>query len=310
MDTMAKYANVVPKWLIEKLSTEATKGVVQPAYAPALKRKYAPCQNTCPYIPDQRPDIDNLPCGHQKAAVPAFKALELIAKKIQSKEVLDNFCKELFSQYTASLNTSQSLKIPMMPGGGKEGVEHVKKSFKNKQMKTSVKQRNRSVFKIASKYKGNPIKLGDICRISVIFPDVKSLYKGLDELIRKAGKNSYKGIGPIVRMKDRFLNAPVPDEDAKKHGIPAAQYRDLQVLLRMDSPTIGAPGFLVEVQLHLFDMFAVKEMAVHDFYKQYRGLSTKGSTVNPRIMKLINLSNIMLNNRFESDIKPELKPYL
>jgi hypothetical protein len=105
-----------------------------------------------------------------------------------------------------------------------------------------LKTRERALEKVKGEYGGDPSRLTDLARSTVVFKRVKEVRAAIDAVKARA-KN-------IVRLKDRFTN-PTP-----------SGYRDVNITFRASN------GHVVEIQLHLEGIEKAKSGPGHKLYEE------------------------------------------
>jgi hypothetical protein len=116
-----------------------------------------------------------------------------------------------------------------------------------------LKGKARAMEKVNSEYKGDASKLFDIARSSIEFTSLDALYKALDMV---------QGRFTVVRIKDRF-------QSPTKSG-----YRDMLLNLKASN------GHVVEMQLHVEQILAVKNGEGHKLYEETRSIEAKAELEN------------------------------
>ena len=107
----------------------------------------------------------------------------------------------------------------------------------------AVKGRPRAMEKVATDYGGDASRLLDLARSTIEYKSLDDLYAGLERLKAKF---------EISRIKDRF-RVPTPEG-----------YRDIMLNVKMPN------GHIVEMQLHLEQILAVKNGIGHTLYEEIR----------------------------------------
>jgi hypothetical protein len=115
-----------------------------------------------------------------------------------------------------------------------------------------LKGRERTQEKIQADYEGDPSRITDLARSSIICENPQQVYQALGQL-----ESQFK----TVRIKDRFKN-------------PMNGYRDILVNLEMSN------GHIVEVQLHLRSVMEVKNGAGHKLYEESRKIDAQAKIEN------------------------------
>jgi ppGpp synthetase/RelA/SpoT-type nucleotidyltranferase len=105
-----------------------------------------------------------------------------------------------------------------------------------------VKSAERAKEKIAYELNGQPERITDLARATIVADDIESLMAAYEVLNRET---------TVVKVKNRF----------KKPG--ASGYRDLNLLVKLPKTNLVA-----EVQLHLKAIADVKSGPEHEFYEQ------------------------------------------
>ena len=119
----------------------------------------------------------------------------------------------------------------------------------------TLKRRGRTQEKIAADYGGDASQIVDLARSTIVFKDPAQLRKALQE-IQVGGK--------VRRLKDRF-ETPV-------HG-----YRDVLINIEMKN------GHIVEMQLHIESILAVKNGRGHALYEQERTIVANAKTAGRKL---------------------------
>ena len=114
----------------------------------------------------------------------------------------------------------------------------------------TVKKFPRAVQKVWRGYRGQPNLLLDILRSSIVLEDISSVLHCLTILAESEEVE-------IVRIKNRF--------DRRYDSTASAGYWDLSMNLKLRDT-----GFIVELQLHLQCMIAIKSNDGHRRYVKFR----------------------------------------
>jgi len=133
-----------------------------------------------------------------------------------------------------------------------------------------VKNLYRIIEKAKQDYNGNITKVTDIIRGSLVFSNLRSLYRGL---------NYIKKHCVVCKIKDRFANP-------SKVG-----YRDVQLVIELE------PGIPAEIQLHLPEILQAKRKDTK-LYSQRRKLESA--------LKMPTLSHKSLAETFKSKLQTNI----
>lgn len=123
-----------------------------------------------------------------------------------------------------------------------------------------TKKADRAVQKIMRSYQGNPQRLCDLCRASVVFPDIQSLLVALECIAADCDVQ-------IVRLKNRFASGYCAER--------SAGYRDLCLLLKVQTKEARQQNIdrhCCELQLQVEDFFTAKTGGGHQRYVKWRNL--------------------------------------
>lgn len=124
----------------------------------------------------------------------------------------------------------------------------------------AIKSQERAQYKLANKLDGDIKKLTDLARSSIIAKNSQQLMNAYEQLSNNA---------EIVQVKNRF-NEP------KKNG-----YRDINLLVRLPKSKM-----IVEVQLHLNRMQAIKNGPEHDNYVEMQEIAGLAQQENRPISEI------------------------
>jgi len=125
---------------------------------------------------------------------------------------------------------------------------------------TSLKSPSRAIQKAVRTYWSDPSYVLDICRCSIVFPTVSELTTCLECIYEDEQVE-------LVRLRSRMTN----DDLAHR----SAGYRDVCVNLRIinqDTVAVGCENHVMEVQLLLQPIAAIKHDKAHLRYVHYRNL--------------------------------------
>jgi hypothetical protein len=107
---------------------------------------------------------------------------------------------------------------------------------------SGIKSKQRALAKVNNELGGDPRKITDLARATLVAHDIESLVNIYQELDRSSD---------IVQVKNRFKQPTV------------SEYRDLNLLIRLPET-----GLIAEVQVHLEAIADVKNGHEHKFYEQ------------------------------------------
>ena len=127
-----------------------------------------------------------------------------------------------------------------------------------------VKAEARALQKVFRSYGGDWRRLGDLCRTSLVFETMAQL----EACLRAIGADPELEVLHAGDAKMRLR----PGFDAAAHS---GGYRDIQLCVRLRTPeahTRGVHEHLVEVQLHLKSIIALKSEGGHKNYVLRRNL--------------------------------------
>lgn len=106
----------------------------------------------------------------------------------------------------------------------------------------SVKKLLRLQKKVVEKGYGHPAAVSDVIRVSIFFPDLGSLRKGLDAALDGSGEPECKNFD-IVAVKNRFMNGPILEQSR-------TGYNDFLLKMRVS-------GHIGEIQCHVSPLYEV-----------------------------------------------------
>ncbi|MCL9783424.1 RelA/SpoT domain-containing protein [Vibrio sp. S4M6] len=116
---------------------------------------------------------------------------------------------------------------------------------------SGTKSKQRAQHKIQYELNGQPERITDLARATIVADDVPSLVEAYEVLSRET---------TVVKVKNRFKNP-------QKSG-----YRDLNLLVQLPNS-----GLVAEVQLHLKAIANVKSGPEHDLYEQIQRIERRAN---------------------------------
>lgn len=154
---------------------------------------------------------------------------------------------------------------------------------------SGIKSKERALAKVNHELGGDPRKITDLARATLVAHDVESLVNIYQEFDQHAA---------IVQVKNRFKQPTV------------SEYRDLNLLIRLPET-----GMIAEVQIHLQAIAAVKNGHEHKFYEKIQSIERAAASekrfINEQELELIQnmrqQSKVMYLNAWHPYISTKLR---
>lgn len=147
-----------------------------------------------------------------------------------------------------------------------------------------IKSADRAREKIAHKLDGQPERITDLARATIVANDIESLMTVYEVLSRET---------TIVNVKNRFKSPK------------ASGYRDLNLLVQLPKTKLVA-----EVQIHLKAIADVKNGAEHDFYEKIQTIERRAASQS-REMSEFEVAQIQqMRNQSKALYQKAWQPYL
>lgn len=149
---------------------------------------------------------------------------------------------------------------------------------------SGIKSKERALAKVNHGLAGDPQKITDLVRATLIANDVESLVNIYQEFEQQA---------EIVKVKNRFKNPRV------------SGYRDLNL-----SVMLPETGLITEVQIHLKAIADIKNGPEHEFYEKIQFIERRAAHENRLISKLEHKQIQQMRQQSKVMYQQAWQPYL